>query len=82
MFKTEGQRAIFWSLYLWVVGGAMILGAAMISDSWLELGIMTLTGIVLVGIGIYTFRERRFHRVTQTVAITILGVFSLLLLLI
>ena len=82
MLKTEGQRAIFWSLYLWVVGGAMILGASPISESWLELGIMTITGIVMVSLGIYTFRERQFHRVTQTVAITILGVFSLLLLLI
>ncbi len=79
MLKSESQRAVLWSLYLWILGGAMILAASPISESWLELGVMTITGIALVSLGIYTFRERRFHPVAQTVVVTLLGLFSLLL---
>ncbi|TVR73650.1 MAG: hypothetical protein EA415_07125 [Sphaerobacteraceae bacterium] len=82
MLGTESQRAILWSLYLWILGGAMILAASPISESWLELGIMTITGIVVFSLGIYTFRERRFHPVAQTVVVTVLGIFSLLLFLV
>ena len=57
----------------------MLVAGVLLSDSWFELSVMTLFGILLISVGIHTFRDRRNHPVARTLVIIVAGMFSLLL---